>query len=334
MFTKARIKLTAQYVTIIMLVSFSFSAFLYRSISSDFQRRLNVIESRLSEKAPRGWRMQGPVHEYFLQDLHDARTGLFLMLTYANGMIFLLSSAAGYYLAGKTLTPIEKAMNKQKRFIADAGHELKTPLTALQTSIEVALRDKKLSLKDAKKVLKEGLDDVGGLNKLANDLIKMTLYQTGQNFTREKVNVKHIVTGMRKKINPIAKERGVKVKYEVSGITMNANLESVEKLLTILMDNAIKYTPKGGKVTLSMRKRSRNLVIKVEDSGVGIAKKDIKRIFERFYRVDSSRSKVKVEGYGLGLSMAKQIVNLHNGIIKVKSKKGKGSTFTIRLPLS
>lgn len=163
MFTKARIKLTAQYVTIIMLVSFSFSTFLYRSISSDFQRRLNVIEQRLNEETPRGWRMQKPVHDYFLQDLHDARTGLVLMLIYANGMIFLLSSAAGYYLAGQTLTPIERAMNKQKRFIADAGHELKTPLTALQTSIEVALRDKKLNLKDAKKVLKEGLDDVGGV---------------------------------------------------------------------------------------------------------------------------------------------------------------------------
>jgi len=192
MFTKARIKLTSQYVAIIMLVSFSFSVFLYKSISSDFQRRLNVIENRLNQKAPRGWRIQGPVHEYFLQDLHDARTGLLLMLVYANGMILLLSFAAGYYLAGKTLTPIEKAMNKQKRFIADAGHELKTPLTALHTSIEVALRDKNLNLKEARKVLKSGLDDVEGLNKLANDLIRLNLYQVGNGVSSERVNTKNV----------------------------------------------------------------------------------------------------------------------------------------------
>lgn len=327
-------KLTAQYVAIIMLVSFSFSVFIYKTVSSDFQRRLNVIEKRLSDEAPRGWRMQGPVHDYFVQDLLDARAGLILVLVYANSMILLLSSAAGYFLAGKTLAPIEKTMNKQKRFIADAGHELKTPLTALQTSIEVALRDRKLNLKDAKKVLKESLDDVGGLNKLANDLIRLTWYQAGNNFTREKVNTKQVVESVRKKINPIAKKREVKVNYEASGISINANKDSLEKLITILMDNAIKYTRKGGSISLSIRKSRKNLMIKVVDTGVGIAKKDLKLIFERFYRADSSRSKLKADGFGLGLSMAKQIVELHKGTIKVKSIVGKGSTFTVKLPLS
>jgi len=334
MFTKARIKLTSQYVAIIMLVSFSFSVFLYKSISSDFQRRLNVIENRLNQKAPRGWRIQGPVHEYFLQDLHDARTGLLLMLVYANGMILLLSFAAGYYLAGKTLTPIEKAMNKQKRFIADAGHELKTPLTALHTSIEVALRDKNLNLKEARKVLKSGLDDVEGLNKLANDLIRLNLYQVGNGVSSERVNTKKIMANVRKKISPLAKKRGVRVGYEVKDFNIKANKESLEKLITILLDNAVKYTSKGGKVKLNIRKRSRSAIITIEDSGVGIAKKDKRRIFERFYRVDSSRSKDKVEGYGLGLSMAKQIIELHKGTISVKSKLGKGSTFIVKLPIS
>lgn len=332
MFTKARIKLTAQYVAIIMLVSFSFSTFLYKSVSSDFQRRLNIIEKRLNDEAPRGLKMQGPMHDYFLQDLHDARVGLLLMLVYANGMILLLSSAAGYFLAGKTLEPIEKAMNKQKRFIADAGHELKTPLTALQTSIEVALRDKKLSLKDAKKVLQESLYDVDGLNKLANNLIRLTWYQAGNNFTREEVSMKHLVKNVKKKIDPIAKKRGVKVKYEINGINIKANKASLEKLITILMDNAAKYTKKGGSINLSVRKSRKYLIIKVVDTGVGIAKKDIKHIFERFYRVDSSRSKLKADGYGLGLAMAKQIVELHKGTIKVKSKVGRGSTFTVKLP--
>jgi signal transduction histidine kinase len=335
MFEKARLKLTAQYVAIIMLVSFSFSAYIFKGVSSDFQKRLAVIEKRLTkEQLPRGWKMQGPVHEFFVKDFDDAKAAFVIMLIYANGMIFILSFAAGYYLAGKTLDPIESAMNKQKRFIADAGHELKTPLTALHTSIEVALRDKKLNLKEARKILKDSLSDVGDLNKLANDLIRLNLYQIGDNFLKEKIDMNKMVASVKKKMSNLAKKRGVRVKYKVNGTSLMANRDSLEKLLIILLDNAIKYTPKGGKVTLSVKKRSRSLVITVEDTGVGIAKRDRRRIFERFFRVDPSRSKIKTDGYGLGLSMAKEIVKLHKGTIRTKSKLGKGSTFTVRLPLS
>jgi two-component system sensor histidine kinase CiaH len=334
MFHSARLKLTAWYLVIIMAVSLSFSALIYRGVSLEFQRRLNVIEGRFNVEPPRGWRMQGPVHEYFIEDLSAARTRLLFILLYTNGVILVLSAAAGYFLAGRTLAPIEKAMEEQRRFVADASHELKTPLTALQTSVEVALRNKKLNLKAARKALKESLEETASLNRLVNNLLSLARYQTGNNnFIKEEVDIAELVRAARKKIAPLAKEKGIALKLETKSLKLKANYESLEQLITILLDNAVKYTPKSGRVSVSLRKNKKHLIIKIADTGVGIAKKDLPHIFERFYRVDHSRCKSEVAGFGLGLSMAKKIVELHKGKIDVKSSPGKGSTFTVKFPL-
>lgn len=333
MFRSARLKLTAWYLLIIMAISLSFSAFIYRGVTLEFQRRLNAIEKRL-ELHKHGYRLPVGRTQFFIQDLEDAKKRVLLILLYTNGAIFAFSAMAGYFLAGKTLTPIEKAMEEQKRFIADASHELKTPLTALRTSIEVALRDKKLRLKEAKDVLSGSLDDIDSLRKLATDLLSLTSYSQGYNFRKEKVNVKEIIKNVNKKIAPLARTKNIKIISKLKNITFTANRENLEKLITILLDNAVKYTEKEGRVNLSCEKGRRYLTLKVKDTGIGISKKDLPHIFDRFYRVDPSRSKVKVAGFGLGLSIAKKIVELNQGSIDVKSSPSKGSTFIIKLPLS
>jgi len=333
LFKEARIRLTVWYLLIIMFVSISFSAFIYSGVSREFQQRLNVIERRFSVQTPLGFRVQGPVHEYFLRDLEEARKRVVRLLLYTNGVIFVVSAAAGYLLAGKTLKPIESAMNEQKRFISDSSHELKTPLTALQTSIEVALRDKKLKLKDAKIVLMESLDDVESLKNLANDLLSLTRYQqNGQKLNKEKVNLKVIVGKAGKRIEPLAKKKKLNLSLKVNKYSLYANPDDLEKLLTILLDNAVKYTAKGGTVSLSVNSGRRNIVIKIKDTGVGISEEDLPHIFDRFYRADLSRTKTKVDGFGLGLSMAKKIVDLHAGKISAISVPNKGSTFVVKLP--
>lgn len=333
MFKSARINLTAWYLVIIMAISLSFSAVFFRGVTLEFQRRLNTIESRFNQERPLGWRMMGPVHEYFIDDLREAKARVLLILLYTNAVIFVLSGVAGYFLAGRTLAPIEQAMDEQKRFVADASHELKTPLTALQTSIEVALRDKKLSLKDAKSALKGSLEDIENLKKLSNDLLSLTSFQqNGHKLPMNKVDVEDAVSSAYKKIEPLAKEKNITLNLETTNLKLKANFESLEKLITILLDNAVKYTPNGGKVSLSVYKGQRNAVIKVKDTGVGIAKHDIPHIFDRFFRADASRTKGKVDGYGLGLSIAKSIAQLHNGEIKVDSSPNKGSTFIVKLP--
>ena len=254
---------------------------------------------------------------------------------YRNGVILLFSGVGGYYLAGRTLQPIESALEEQKRFVADASHELKTPLTALQTSIEVALRDKKLNLKNARKILKESLDDIGNLTSLSNNLLILARMQSNdQSLVLQKVEMKNLIEEVIKKFKPMAKKKGVSIKLKTKNEKFRADKNSLFKLMAILVDNAIKYTPKGGKVTISSKKVGKWLEIKVKDTGVGISEKDLPHIFERFYRANSSRSKTDTDGFGLGLSIAKRIVELNKGTIKVESKVGKGSTFAIKLPLN
>jgi len=332
MFKKARLKLTAWYLVIIMAISLSFSAFIYKSVTFEFQRRLNVIERRL-ELRDRGFGPPPGQVGLFIEDINESRKRLFLILVYTNATILFLSALAGYFLAGKTLAPIEKTLNGQKRFVADASHELKTPLTALQTSIEVALRDKKLSLKDAKEVLKQGLDNVQSLNSLSNYLLGLSRFQKDNGLQKESLNIKDIIEEAIKNIVPIAKDKKIKLRVDSEDVVINANRESLEKLITILLDNAVKYTKEKGKVSITAKKENKYLIIKVKDTGIGISEKDLPRIFDRFYRADSSRSKEEVAGFGLGLSLAKEIIELYRGKISVDSTINKGSTFSVKLPV-
>jgi two-component system sensor histidine kinase CiaH len=256
MFKKARLKLTTWYLLIIMTISLSFSGVIFRSVTREFQRRLNLIERRLDLRG-RGFNPPVGQTRFFIQDIKESRQKVLFILLYTNGVIFAFSALAGYFLAGKTLSPIEEVVEEQKRFVADASHELKTPLTALQTSIEVALRDKKLKLKDSKKILKESLEDIDSLKKLTNSLLSLARYQQDNNFTKERLDLKDVIENVYKKISPLAKKKKIQLKIKTKSVKISANKESLEKLITILLDNAVKYTPKNGKVTLDIRKNKR-----------------------------------------------------------------------------
>jgi signal transduction histidine kinase len=299
----------------------------------EFQRRFDAIGVRF-QLPENGFRSPPGQARFFIQDMKDVKEGVFLLLVYTNVVIFFFSAASGYFLAGKTLSPIERSLEEQKRFVADASHELKTPLTSLQTSIEVALRDKNLKLKCAKETLKESLIEVENMGKLANDLLNLAKYQTANNsFSLETVKLRDVADKAKKTLNPIANKKDVKMHWDIAKIKLKANKTSLEKLLTILVDNAIKYTPQNGKVVITAKTRGKKLVLKVSDNGIGISDEDIDHIFDRFYRVEQSRSKESYSGFGLGLAVAKKIVELHKGRIKVKSKLGKGTSFIVYLPV-
>ncbi len=332
MFTSARIKLTTWYLLIIMTISLSFSVILYNGVRVELQRRFLQIENRLNLN-PLGRNTRGQVLATLFQDYNEARARVIIILAYANGAIFVISAGAGYYLAGKTLQPIESALEEQKRFVADASHELRTPLTALQTSIEVTLRDKNLNLKDAIKTLKESLDDVQNLQSLTNNLLLLARSQeTTTSETKNPIKLKPFLLGIVKQLTPIAEKRKLSIRVKTINTTISGNPDTLQQLFTILIDNAIKYSKSKGKILITSS-LSRNYVkISVADSGIGIAKKDLPLIFNRFYRADTARTKFNNNGYGLGLCLAKRIVENHGGKISVTSTLGKGSTFTIKLP--
>ncbi len=330
MFERARIELTAWYLLIIMSISILFSGWVYQSVSADLEKRLVAIDYRLQEER-RGFVQKGR-GEALKGDLDAARKGLVLILTWANGVILILAGGAGYVLAGKTLRPIEETLDEQKRFIADASHELKTPLTVLKTSIEVALRKKKMSAKEAREIVESNLEEVEDLQKLTENLLTLARYQEGKNgFVFEKVNLSKIAKRAVGKVSVLAKKKEIKIEEKLEDIFLVADKERIEELLVILLDNGIKYSKKGGVVKISLKEKKGKVILKVRDGGEGISKEDLPQVFDRFYRADQSRSKQKRGGFGLGLSVAKKIVELHKGNIWVRSKRGEGSEFTVKL---
>jgi len=331
MFKKARLELTGWYLLIIVFISLIFSGLVYTTTTQEIERGFRRAEIRFGFSPNL---MPGPPqisNPFLIKDYEAAKQRVLLKLATFNGIILVFSAAAAYFLAGKTLAPIESALEKQKRFIADASHELRTPLAASRTSIEVALRKKRLSQKEAKMILKSNLEDTESLISLTNNLLSLTRYEHNSLLTQS-VIIKEIIHNAVKKILPLAKDKKIMIKIKADKTMIKGNREALEKMLVNFLDNAVKYTPKGGKVKISTENQSKYLLINIKDTGIGIPAKDLPHIFDRFYRVDQSRSK-DITGFGLGLSVAKKIIEIHRGSITVKSKPKKGTHFTIRLPL-
>ncbi len=347
MFDKARLKLTLWYLLIIMLISISFSAAIFRVLTSEFNRVIKMEKLRQQGIA---YPPQKTI--IFFQNGDDLPHGVFISPTHAevideakqrllhtligiNLLILGLSGAAGYFLAGRTLRPIKEMIDSQKEFITDASHELRTPLTALKSEIEVNLRDRNLNLKEAKKLLQSNLEEVNNLQALSDNLIKLTQYnKISAGVLRDDVTFNDLVKEAIKKINGLLKKKKISLKVEGEEVKVRGDKQSLTELLVILIDNAIKYSPAETTINLIAKKTSRNITIEVKDHGEGIDKEDLPHIFDRFYRADKSRTRTDVSGYGLGLSIAKEIVSKHKGIIKVTSQKNKGTTFIVHLPLN
>jgi signal transduction histidine kinase len=341
MFRSARIKLTCWYLLVIVIICILFSAAIYRGVDVELTNRFNNIERQINLLPRIIVRTQLRLKDWIsirnilLNDLQVAKRRLFINLIFANGFIIVLSAIGGYFLAGKTLKPIEEMVKEQNRFIADASHELRTPLASLKTSTEVALRNKKMKLSEARKVLESNLEDAASLQLLSDRLLSLAQYRKGaSDLIFEKVKIRDIVRSAYKKIAPIARKKKIKIKMDIQKCSLKADRMGLQEMVTTIMDNSVKYTPDKGVVKVSSRTEGRKIVINISDSGIGIDKRDIPHIFDRFYRVDTSRSKTETPGFGLGLSIAKRMAELHNGSIEASSIKGKGSVFTIKLPIN
>lgn len=328
MFRSATLRLTVWYTIIIMAVSLVFSTALYiisrGQLESSLRRQwLRRIDQRLNIVVQ---------PNDISADLTEGSARLLNYLLEFNLIILALSVFASYKLARHTLEPIEEAHTAQARFTADASHELRTPLTAMKAEIEVALRDKKLTIKEARELLNSNLEEVSKLELLSNALLKLA--QTNRDTTAlRQTNALEVVSGAVERVKKQAQLHSISIKNDVRNIKFVGDSTSLTELFVVLLDNAIKYSPEKSVVTVTCRKSGGCVAISVEDKGAGIPAKDLPNIFDRFYRVDNSRSKLKTEGYGLGLSIAKKVADLHGGSIEVTSTVGKGSVFTVKLPI-
>jgi signal transduction histidine kinase len=327
MFQQARIKLTAWYLLIIMLVSISFSAVIYRGLTNELERieRIELIRQQ----------RRLPIPQQFLDPdvVAETKQRIVLMLVVINTAILAGSAIAGYFLAGRTLKPIADMMDEQNRFISDASHELRTPLTALKSEIEVNLRNKNMTIADASRLLTSNLEEVNNLQILSDSLMKLTQFTQGNNGLE--VTLVHVVPVIKEAIRRVSVTAGSKritITSTVPDITLTGNPVLLTELFIILLENAIKYSKSGKKIRVAGEKTDNATHIRVIDQGFGIRAADIPHIFDRFWRADKSRTNTDVHGYGLGLAIAKQIAEHHRGTIRVDSVVKKGTTFTITLP--
>lgn len=249
----------------------------------------------------------------------------------------MLGFGAGvsYLLAGKTLRPIEGVFSAQRRFISDAAHELKTPLTALRTAIEVSLLDKKIG-KTAETVLTENLHDVTNLQALTENLLSLAKTQEGAKIDCEAVSLLSIAQLAKKQVSAMAKKKQIVIALEeMDGeLLVLSNEQNLLRVLLVLLDNAIKYSPAKSEITITASKSKRMGKISVNDQGEGIPVRHHNAIFDRFYRVSSARTKhSEVGGHGLGLAVAKELVEAMGGSISLKTGKETGNSFSVVLPL-
>ena len=276
---------------------------------------------------------------YMFKDLSDyyyEEKGEILWLVLMSLFFICCGAGVGYYLAGRSIKPIREMFKRQREFVADASHELRTPLTVMGIAAEGMEGDTDSNFSEfTVDTLKTMRIEIKRMNNLVAALLSLARNDAGAGDLKlEQVNFNVLFEQTLGTLSMLAEQKGLKLEQRLAQerLIIWGDRMRLEQLLTILVDNAIKYSARGT-VTVSALRQNRQLVIKVEDEGIGIDTQDIERIFERFYRVDKARTRAE-GGFGLGLPIAKLIVEQHQGTIEVESKKNGGSSFIVKLPLT
>ena len=325
MFESATLKLTGWYLLIIMVISLLFSALVFQTATGEVRAQLEQFGQRLPQ-------MQLDADSSIVgirsAQADAAAYNIFIQLLYINIVVLIGGGLMSYLMAKRTLRPLEEAHDAQSQFVSDASHELRTPLAVMKTELEVALQDPRLPKKEMRELLKSNLEEVDKLTKLSHTLLALSRREYTA-LTHEEIDLVRMTKTVAKKYDSAGR---IRVQQKNKQIYIDAHAPSIEELLAILIDNALKYSPARSRVTVTLARRGNKALFSIRDTGKGIAAKDLPHIFDRFYRADNARSSSQTPSFGLGLSLAHQIVELHNGELTASSRVGKGSTFTVELP--
>ena len=233
-------------------------------------------------------------------------------------------------------TEQEKEERERRLFVSNVSHELRTPLTSVKSYLE-ALDEGALSEPVAPDFIKVSLDETNRMMRMVTDLLHLSRIDNDtSNLDVELINFTAFITFILNRFDKI-KSQDENLKYElirdypITSVWIEIDTDKMTQVIDNILNNAIKYSPDGGKITVSMKTTDDQMILSISDQGLGIPKQDLPKIFDRFYRVDRARSRAQ-GGTGLGLAIAKEIIKQHNGFIWAKSEYGKGSTFTIVLP--
>ena len=285
--------------------------------------------------------------EYELRDLITQSPELMIYSQNVNGeyislrVRFALIRRESGFISGLVAvlhdtTEQEKEERERRLFVSNVSHELRTPLTSVKSYLE-ALDEGALSEPVAPDFIKVSLDETNRMMRMVTDLLHLSRIDNAtSHLDVELINFTAFITFILNRFDKIRAQDEEK-KYElvrdypITSVWIEIDTDKMTQVIDNILNNAIKYSPDGGKITVSMKTTDDQMILSISDQGLGIPKEDLPKIFDRFYRVDKARSRAQ-GGTGLGLAIAKEIVKQHNGFIWAKSEYGKGSTFTIVLP--
>ena len=315
-----------------MIISASFSVLIYQLINTEINRFADSQRNRIEHRLV----IQPNSPPIILIDedlLNESHNRLLISLLIINSVILVVSGSLSYVLAGKTLKPIQKMTEDQRRFISDASHELRTPITAMKSLFEVSLRDKNLDLKEAKSVINSGIEQSDRLKNLSDSLLELSRLEVNHIQNQfQSISLKKTIFESVSQIKSKADEKNIKIITKIPPSKVFGDPNRLTELFVIFLDNAIKYSNPNTKIKVISEIKNKQLIIKIIDQGIGIDKKDLPYIFDRFYQSNSARTKKDNSGYGLGLSIAKKIIEAHSGKVEVNSKLNYGTKFIIHLP--
>lgn len=243
----------------------------------------------------------------------------------------ILSFLLGNFLADRALRPIRQSYEQQRNFLADASHELRTPVAVVMTNLEALMSHKESSVDSQMKWIDNAYGEIKRTKDVVEDLLLLAKADAGEQIIEfEPVDLSYLVLEMTERLESLAVKRGITLSADIRDFDLYvlADPKRLEELLTILIENAIKYTNSGGHVVVEVEANLETVTLKVRDTGIGIPEDEQERIFDRFYRVDKARSR-KEGGTGLGLSIARWIVTEHKAHIQLESKEGVGTTFIV-----
>lgn len=253
-------------------------------------------------------------------------------LAILGGFALVFAAAIGYVLSGGAMKPVREAYEKQRQFAADASHELRTPLAVVLASADLLRSDPSITSPFLKQVIEDVRDEVKKMTKLVSDLL--TVARSDAKANQVKPVRMDLVAAAQQTVRimrPFAEKKDIAIVEELpKRAEIYADEQKIRQLILILVDNAVKYTPEHGRISVCVQEEKGSVALSVSDTGIGIAPEHTERIFDRFYRVDKARSR-RMGGNGLGLAIAREIVEAHGGHIGVESEVGKGTTFRIQL---
>lgn len=315
-FHNAKVKLTAYYVAVMFCILVLFTSILMFTIESRLRTSLDgkILITQEQE-----------------DPIRSASDDIEAIIYIIDGLLLFVIAFLSYFLAGRTLRPIKDTLVAQSKFSADASHDLRTPLAIIITESEVLLQSKEAGIHEYKKVIESNIEEAKKMNILVSDLLVIARGEDSV-LEKEKVDISVLLSSIINKMKQQVDNKNLLLVQNIEkNILLSINTKDIERIIKNILQNAINYT-KAGTIQVTLKQKNTKVVLEITDTGVGISKKDLPFVFDRFFKAEHSRN--DESGSGLGLPIAKTLLERHEGTIDITSEIGVGTKATIVFKLN